>query len=125
MTETIAPAEAKAAGIHNGRGWSISAPGSANLNYPASGTHTWNEFAGMAIECGGYSDISAVDPYTGRRFHLSCAFVADDQVKDWPRQDGPGLGLYDAMRRLIDAMEAARFAQSADEDGTAVADPRP
>ena len=43
-------------------------PGHPNhIPYPQAGSHTWGEFAGLAVELGGYSDITLVDPYGGSR----------------------------------------------------------
>jgi hypothetical protein len=36
-------------------------------HYPNVGHHTWGEFAYLAVEAGGYSDLTAIDPYTGNR----------------------------------------------------------
>lgn len=73
-------------------------------HYPHTGTHEWGEFAGLAIELGGYGDITAIDPYSGDRFWLADAFSRDASTSmpladDW----------YNALRKLIDAMEAANW----------------
>lgn len=36
--------------------------------YPKVEVHTWQEFAGFAVEMGGYGDLTMIDPYSGRRF---------------------------------------------------------
>lgn len=71
--------------------------------YPRSGSHEWSEFAFLAIEQGGYGDITAIDPYTGRRFWLSQEYKPDgshDVVMKSPHQ---------RLRELIDAMEREQF----------------
>lgn len=35
--------------------------------YPQQEAHVWSEFAYLAVEAGGYSDITAINPYTGDR----------------------------------------------------------
>lgn len=113
----------KVRGEHEGREYSISAAVYEGASYPDS--HTWQEFAGFAIELGGYSDITAIDPYTGRRFWLSGAFKCDEHVQAL-RAAKPGdeaiavyaashecpecnPALFNAVRRLLDAMQAANF----------------
>jgi hypothetical protein len=87
--------------------------------------HVWQEFAGLAIEMGGYSDITAIDPYSGRRFWLSDAFKCDVHtamlknakpgeeaiaVYQASHECGDcGDSLYNAVRRLLDAMQAVGF----------------
>jgi hypothetical protein len=68
--------------------------------YPKRDQFIWNEFALGAVEMGGYNDITFVDPYTGRRFWMGHAFVG---------AGGEKLSMYDALRRLVDAMEAEKF----------------
>lgn len=108
-----------------GREWSVSAGRPAEGCYPRSDSHTWGEFAGLAIELGGYADISAVDPYTGRRFWLSGALRCDAHSTELAAAT-PGdeamavygrahecadcrVPIITAIRRLLDAMEAAGF----------------
>jgi hypothetical protein len=65
-------------------------------HYPDAGSYQWGEFACLAIEFGGYGDLSAVDPYDGRRLNT--------------RAFNPGGGsVYDALRRLVDEMQRTRF----------------
>jgi len=108
-----------------GREWSVSSPVPKQECYPQAGSHTWSEFAGLAIEMGGYSDLTAIDPYTGRRFCLGQAFTCDrhsaalaaakpgDQaIAVYDEQSGCGecsAPFFTAIRRLLDAMEAAGF----------------
>lgn len=61
-------------------------------HYPQADTHTWGEFAGLAIEMGGYGDITAVNPHTGDRLCLLGAFDGDGSYTD-------------AIRRLMDAID--------------------
>ena len=69
-------------GTHNGRDWSIIGPVDPDPSrfYPQVDCHIWGEFAALAIEMGGYRDLSAVDPYSGQRFWLSNAFAPDEKV---------------------------------------------
>lgn len=107
-----------------GRDWKISA--GTGETYPTA-DHKWGEFAGLAIEMGGYNDLSAVDPYTGRRFWLEGAMRCDAhsaalhaatpgdeamavyaQVRSCEACNAP-TPLIAGIRRLLDAMEAAQF----------------
>lgn len=111
---------------NEGREYKVSDPVADSECYPKVDTHVWNEFAGLAIEFGGYCDISAVDPYTGRRFWLSSAFRCDAHAAelDAAEPGTPAMAVYDkmvgcqdchnisgltAIRRLLDAMEQAGF----------------
>lgn len=76
-------------------------------HYPASDVYRFGEFAYLVVEAGGYGDLTAVDPYTGRRFW--------SPVFDTPGADD--LSPYDVLRRLIDAMEAHAFLDGGDDDG--------
>lgn len=71
-------------------------PETPGPHYPQRDTYQFQEFAGLVFELGGYGDVTLCDPYTGRRLHLMHAF-------DGP--DGQTLGLFDAMRKVIDAAE--------------------
>ncbi len=75
------PDNDKARGVHDGREWSVSGPAPAGECYPKTDSYTWGEFAGLAIEMGGYSDLSLVDPYTGRRFWCGYAFKCDEHAR--------------------------------------------
>lgn len=108
-----------------GREWSVSGQAPRNRCYPKAGSYTWGEFAGLAIEMGGYSDLSAIDPYTGRRFWLGSALRCDEHslalakaepgdaamaVYGQTHDCGPCHGsILTGIRRLLDAMEAAGF----------------
>lgn len=63
--------------------------------YPKAGSHVWNEFAGLAIELGGYGDITAIDPYTGRRFWWGNGVLTGN--------------FYEDIRNLATEMEKQRF----------------
>lgn len=60
--------------------------------YPQTDSHLWGEFPVLAIETGGYNDLTAVDPYTGNTVRI-----------DLTGQDAT---VYDSLRRLIDRLEA-------------------
>ena len=64
-------------------------------NYPQLDTHLWSAFAVLAVETGGYHDIEARDPYTGRKL--------------WTRLSDGDHNVYSQLRQLVDAMEAADF----------------
>lgn len=76
--------------------------GGEGPHYPQAGAHVWGEFAGLAVELGGYNDITAIDPATGRRLWVGRAF-AKEAVAD------PTPTIYSALRKLVDAMETHRF----------------
>lgn len=65
--------------------------------YPRSDTHTWGMFAMLAIEGGGYADLEAVDPTTGRTLWVGRALDNDEE------------NIYQALRKLIDEMERVDF----------------
>lgn len=78
-----------------GQHTSTTEPTPAEQNYPKSEAYTWGEFAHLAIETGGYGDLTAIDPWTGQRFWVSDAAGSDNP--------------YENLRRLIDAMEREGF----------------
>lgn len=108
---------------HNGRAWSLTEEQPAEQCYPRIDTYQFQEFAGLVVELGGYSDLTAIDPSTGRRFWLGHAFTCDEHAVALQAAE-PGdeaMKVYDAkrgceqchnstfitaMRRLLDAMEA-------------------
>ncbi len=108
-----------------GREWSIGSARPAGECYPKTDSYTWGAFAGLAIELGGYNDLEAVDPYTGRRFWLASALHCDAHAAELhaatPGAEAMAVygrthecgdchgSLITAMRRLFDAMEAAGF----------------
>lgn len=72
------------------------------IGYPKNDQYQWGEFALMAFELGGYSDISMVDPYTGTRFWVG------DVLSDGPTW-------YEAMHRVIAAAEQANFIERCED----------
>jgi len=112
-----------AGATEQGRDWKI-----IQGDRPQSGAydnHVWQEFAGLAIEVGGYSDLTAIDPYSGRRFWLGDAYRCNTHTA-MLKAAKPGeeaLAVYQAshecgdcggtmiaaIRRLLDAMEAVGF----------------
>lgn len=117
----------------SGREYHVSGePVNPDKCYPRQGHHIWNEFAGLAIEMGGYSDLTAVDPYTGRRFWLEHAFWCDEHAAAVAAAepgdaavavyvavqscDGCHGSVIVAIRRLLDAMEQAGFPDNYRED---------
>lgn len=65
--------------------------------YPAAGVHTWQEFAGVAVEFGGYGDATLIDPWSGRRLHVPGAAAGTPT---------------ETMRRLADAADEVGFFQT-------------
>lgn len=87
--------------------WAISGP-TEGPHWPNAEAHTWGEFAGVAVECGGYGDMTMIDPSSGRRLWLGDAF---DQT--------PGDGAFlRALRRLVDLAEATGFLGDDHEQAT-------
>lgn len=72
--------------------------------YPQTDSHLWGAFAILAIESGGYGDLDAVDPYSGRRINAPVGRV--DSSWDKPLQN---INIYDQLRRLVDLMQAEKF----------------
>lgn len=72
--------------------------------YPQTDTYTWGAFAYLAIEAGGYGDLEVVNPHNGERMWVGNALGGQDELVD-----GAGLSPYDALRRVIDAMERHSF----------------
>ena len=72
------------------------------VGYPKNDMYQWGEFAVMAVECGGYSDMSLVDPMTGTRFWVGEVLA-----------DGPTW--YEAMHRVISAAERADFIERCED----------
>jgi hypothetical protein len=83
-----------------GDDWSVKA-GTEGPHYPDNGTHTWGEFAGMAIELGGYGDMTMVDPYSGQRLWMGAIRDAEGAIVD----ETP----YAQLRRLADLAEREQF----------------
>lgn len=79
-------------------------PGRADQpHYPNVDSHTWGEFAYLAIEAGGYSDLTAVSPYTGARLHTFACRTGGTLAGEWIADP------YQCLRNLIDAMESVGF----------------
>lgn len=83
-----------------GDGWSVKA-GTAGPHYPDAPAHTWNAFAGMAIELGGYGDMTMIDPYSGQQLWMGAIRGAEGAIVD----ETP----YAQLRRLIDLAEREQF----------------
>lgn len=75
-----------------------------HLHYPKVDSYTWGAFAYLAIEAGGYGDLEVVNPHNGERLWIGNALGGQDELVD-----GAGLSPYDALRRVIDAMERHSF----------------
>lgn len=119
-------------GEHEGREYGVTRAIYDGPGYPDS--HMWGEFAGLAIELGGYSDITGIDPYTGRRFWLSGAFRCEqhNRALQAAQPGDEAIAVYGAShecpecnstfftacRRLLDAMEAANFMGGAERTET-------
>lgn len=61
--------------------------------YPQSEFYQWQEFAGWAIEFGGYGDVSIISPYNGDRLCITCDYSAEPPT------------IFDQLRELVDVME--------------------
>jgi hypothetical protein len=59
--------------------FSISDEKPKEQTYPKTDMYQYQEFAGPVIEFGGYSDITMVDPYTGRRLWMGAEYDANDR----------------------------------------------
>jgi hypothetical protein len=109
-----------------GREWSVSEGRPAQDCYPQNDRYQFQEFAGLVIEMGGYSDLTAIDPYTGRRFWLGSALKCDvhSAALAAAKPGDAAMAVYGeshsceacnvtspvaGIRRLLDAMEAAGF----------------
>lgn len=69
--------------------------------YPTSDVHTWQAFAGYAIEFEGYNDAMVFDAGTGHRLYVP------NLPKAGPDQDAPTLAVI--LRAIADAVEATGF----------------
>jgi hypothetical protein len=74
--------------------------------YPTNEAYRWQSFAMLAIESDGYGDLSAIDPYTGRRL------TAPVGTREGYGTGSIGRSVYDQMRMLIDEMERSQFLAS-------------
>jgi hypothetical protein len=126
VTHPTTGTDGKTRGVYAGREYRISAPIDPARCYPKAEAHVWSEFAGLAIELGGYGDITAIDPHSGRRFWLGSAFRCHTHAAALTAaQPGPeaiavhtqmhdcsdcqGVSMITAIRRLLNAIETARF----------------
>lgn len=73
------------------------------VGYPDTEAYRWQSFAQLAVETDGYGDLSAIDPYTGRRL---TAPVATESGYGSPSAN---LSIYDQLRRLVDELERSEF----------------
>lgn len=73
----------------------VTGPTHASQNWPEADSHVWGEFPYLAVEAGGYGDLVATDPGTGRTIRVSDAADSDNP--------------YTNLRALIDAMEREGF----------------
>jgi hypothetical protein len=84
------------------------------VGYPKSEAYRWQSFAQLAIETDGYGDMSAIDPYSGRRLTAPVASVSGYGT------GSAELSVYDQMRRLVDELERQGFLGRADKPGTEI-----
>lgn len=75
----------------------LSEPADPQDCYPKNESHQWQEFAYLAIEAGGYRDLTAINPWNGQRLWAADMIDADDD------------NIYNGLRRLIDTMEREQF----------------
>lgn len=88
-------------GETDGVAWKLSRPFNPDApRYPNVNTHLWGAWPFLAIEMEGYGDLSAHDASTGMSFWAQC-FTGN-------AEDDPAAP-YDAMRKLVDLMQAADF----------------
>lgn len=85
----------------------LSAPRPAAECYPNVAVHTWNEFPLLAVELGGYRDITVVNPYNGQTLWVGDAFDKVPPSDDRP--EGVDRTTYDALRELVVRMEETKF----------------
>lgn len=69
--------------------------------YPKSHSYEWQEFAGLAVELGGYSDLTLINPYTGQRLWVAGALRQEEA-------ESPTY-LINGLRRALDVAEAVGF----------------
>lgn len=124
-----------------GREWHVSAELDKAKVYPSNDTHRYSEWPALVIEMGGYSDLTAIDPYSGRRFWVSDAFRCDEHsqalakaepgdesvaiMKQAHECEGCHGSIVTAIRRLLDAMEVAGFPDAFRNEITAGGNPTP
>lgn len=80
-----------------------------------AGAHTWGAFAYLAIESGGYADLTVINPWNGDSLRTYACKTGGTPDGDWIANP------YTCLRNLIDAMEQAQFLgaaeQAPDSDG--------
>lgn len=95
--------------------------------YPHNDRYQWGAWPVIAIETGGYSDLEAHNPSTGDYLWtraLRCDKHPDPADASWVECEACRNGtIYDALRRLVDAMEAHGFLDDPEELVTR--EPRP
>lgn len=74
-------------------------------HYPQTDSYTWGAFAYLAIEAGGYRDLEVVNPHNGERMWVADAMGKLTDEGEAMVEVSP----YDALRKLIDAMERHQF----------------
>jgi|SRR5215831_1725962 len=67
--------------------------------YPKREAYVFNEFAGPIFELGGYSDMTLIDPWSGRRLWVADALGTPDMP----------IPLFDAIRYVLQVAEAVGF----------------
>jgi hypothetical protein len=77
---------------------------------PKTDWYRFAEFAHWVVEMGGYSDLTLVNPYDGRRLHLAWAMLDDNEE--------PFRNPWDGLRKLIDAAEMVDFTSRTGEDAS-------
>lgn len=94
----------KVEGEVNGRKWTTRPAFQPDApHYPKVETHLWGAWPLLALEIDGYRGVDVRDPYTGRSIY------AHDVFED-------GRSIYDTLRLVIDAMEAADFLPDAPDN---------
>lgn len=93
--------------------WVTESPATSGPFWPKTSTHTWNAFPYLAIEAGGYRDLSLTDPYTGRTLTA---------MVDLTDPDDPDFDPYAAIRRLIDIAQDRQWLETPAERAQAFAD---
>lgn len=97
-----------AAGTKHEYRWHVGPGEEGPGTWPTDDHHTWTEFAGLAVECGGYGDLTLVDPGTGDRLWVSDAF--QDADADTTKFGESGTRYFTAaLRRALDVADAVNF----------------
>ncbi len=72
-------------------------------HYPENDRYQFGSWPQLVIETDGYGDLSAIDPYSGRRLTAPVCNTAGYGT------GSANLSIYDQMRRLIDELERSEF----------------